>query len=382
MTEDKHHQALQWKKQYHTTTPIHKKLATLYMLTFYPGPSKVYPQVPRYVQEAYDAGVLSINHRSPEFVEISARTIGLVKEKLRVPDAYTVFYASSATECWEIISQSLVGQASYHVYNGAFGEKWFRYARQLQPQAEGYTFDRQQPLKLEAMQPPEDAEIICLTQNETSNGTAVAPGTLTSIRAKFPDTLITIDATSSLAGVDLPIDQADVWYASVQKCFGLPAGMAVLICSPRALEHATQLGENRHYNSLLYMQEQMQRWQTTHTPNVLNIYLLMRTLEARADIGEVNRQTNARYAAWIRFLSGIDAIQLLIDDEAIRSRTVIPIASDPETITRLRDQAKKSGIIVGNGYGDLKSSTLRIANFPAIEDHEIEQLKNFLQSFR
>ena len=351
------------------------------MISFYPGPSKVYPQIPRYVQEAYDQGMLSVNHRSAAFVALSARAIQLLKEKLRVPDDYTVFYTSSATECWEIISQSLVSKASYHVYNGAFGEKWFRYAQQLQPQAEGYAFDRQQPLALDRMQPPDDAEIICLTQNETSNGTAIAPAALANVRARFPDTLIAVDATSSMAGIHLPIAQADVWYASVQKCFGLPAGMALLIGSPRALEKARQVGENKHYNSWLLMQQHMERWQTTHTPNVLSIYLLMRTLEARPGMEETDRQTQERYTQWINFLSALDKVRLLIHDPALRSRTVIPIESDAETIHRLRDQAKAAGIMLGNGYGNLKPTTLRIANFPAIEDHEISQLADFLRSF-
>ena len=349
------------------------------MPTFYPGPSKVYPQVPQYVQEAYDTGVLGINHRSPEFVAISARAIQLVKEKLRVPNDYTVFYTSSATECWEIISQSLVTHTSYHVYNGAFGEKWYRYARQLQPRADGYAFDRQHPLTVEAIHPPKETEIIGLTQNETSNGTALTNSLLTAIRTLFPDPLIAVDATSSLAGIDLPINQADVWYASVQKCFGLPAGMAVLICSPRALKKAQKVGERNHYNSLLSMQEKMQAWQTTYTPNVLGIYLLMRTLEARESIEAINRRTQQRYARWIDFLSKLDGLRLLIDDPAARSQTVIPLASDPETINRLRDRAKAAGITLGNGYGDLKPTTLRIANFPAIEDHEIDQLKGFLR---
>jgi phosphoserine aminotransferase len=60
---------------------------------------------------------------------------------------------------------------------------------------------------------------------------------------------------------------------------------------------------------------------------------------------------------------------------------VIPIAADPETINKLREQAKHVGITLGNGYGDLKPTTLRIANFPAILDEEIDQLKNFLQAF-
>ena len=348
------------------------------MPTFYPGPSKVYPQVPHYVQEAYDAGVLSINHRSPEFVELSARAIRLVKDRLRVPEDYTVFYVSSATECWEIISQSLVQQASYHVYNGAFGEKWYHYAQRLQPHAERYAFDRQHPLALDGVQPSQDVEVLCLTHNETSNGTALANATLSTVRTQFTNVLIAVDATSSLAGVALPIDQADVWYASVQKCFGLPAGMAVMICSPRALAKAQQVGERNHYNSLLSMQEKMHDWQTTHTPNVLAIYLLMRTLEARESIEEVDRQTQRRYSEWIDFLTKHPTLHLLITDPAVRSQTVIPIESDVDTIDRLRNQAKAAGITLGNGYGDLKPTTLRIANFPAIGDHEIDQLREFL----
>ncbi len=351
------------------------------MISFYPGPSRVYSAVPRYVQEAYEEGVLSINHRSPEFVAISQRTVALVKEKLGVPDDYTVFYASSATECWEIISQSLVRHSSYHVHNGAFGQKWFRYAQQLQPRAEQYAFNFQQSLRASQLEPSSEAEVICLTHNETSNGTALPLATLADVRIRFPQPLIAVDATSSLAGVELPIALADVWYASVQKCFGLPAGMAVLICSPRALEKAQRVGENRHYNSLLYMQEQMQRWQTTHTPNVLGIYLLMRTLEDRAAIGEVDAQTQERYQQWVDFLSDMKKIHLLVNDPALRSRTVIPIEAEPETINQLREQARQAGITLGNGYGDLKATTLRIANFPAILDKEIEQLRNFLPGF-
>ncbi len=351
------------------------------MISFYPGPSRVYPAVPRYVQEAYEQGVLSINHRSPEFIAISQRTIALIKEKLNVPDNYTVFYVSSATECWEVISQSLVRHRSYHVHNGAFGQKWFRYAQQLQARAEQYVFNFRQPLRASQLEPSSEAEVICLTQNETSNGTALPAATLADVRVRFPEPLIAVDATSSLAGVELPIALADVWYASVQKCFGLPAGMAVLICSPRALEKAQRVGENRHYNSLLYMQEQMQRWQTTHTPNVLGIYLLMRTLEDRAAIGEVDAQTQERYQQWVNFLSELKEVRLLVEEPTLRSRTVIPIEAEPETIGRLRAQAKQAGFTLGNGYGDLKPTTLRIANFPALLDEEIEQLKNFLQEF-
>ena len=239
--------------------------------------------MPRYVQEAYEQGVLSINHRSEEFVTISQQTIALVKEKLNVPDDYTVFYVSSATECWEIISQSLVRHCSYHVHNGAFGQKWFRYAQQLQARADQYAFNFQQSLRASQLEPSSKRRCFASPTTKPRTARRSPAATLADVRIRFPEPLIAVDATSSLAGVELPIALADVWYASVQKCFGLPAGMAVLICSPRALEKAQRVGENQHYNSLLYMQEQMQRWQTTHTPNVLGIYLLMRTLQDRPD---------------------------------------------------------------------------------------------------
>ena len=225
------------------------------MISFYPGPSKVYLQIPEYVRDAYEQGVLSINHRSAEFVAISSRAIALVREKLDVPVDYTVFFASSSTECWEIISQSLVNQTSFHVYNGAFGEKWFQYAKKLQPKTKAYAFDLQETLAVDTLKIPDQTELIALTHNETSNGTALSHETLRAVRQRFSEPLIAVDATSSLAGVAVSVEQADIWYASVQKCFGLPAGLAVMLCSPRAIERAKQIGENDHYNSLLFMHE-------------------------------------------------------------------------------------------------------------------------------
>lgn len=351
------------------------------MISFYPGPSKVYPEVPQYVREAYDQGILSINHRSAAFVDMSERTIRLIRQRLHVPEDYMVFFTSSATECWEIISQSLVRQHSYHIYNGAFGAKWFSYAQKLQAIATDLSFDQEAAIDIAQLAPPEAAELIAITHNETSNGTAVSIQTLKQIRQKFPDRLIAVDATSSMAGVHLDFTQADVWYASVQKCFGLPAGMAVLICSPAAVAQALALQENRHYNSLPYMIEQMQHWQTTHTPNVMNIYLLMRTLENRPLIDQTEQLILQRYRAWIALIDVLPYVSLLVKNSTVRSKTVIALEAAPAVINQIRNAATEAGIVLGNGYGNLKPNTLRIANFPALEADEIRQLTSFLTSF-
>ncbi|WPP49680.1 aminotransferase class V-fold PLP-dependent enzyme [Catalinimonas niigatensis] len=351
------------------------------MISFYPGPSKVYAEVPAYVKEAYAQGILSTNHRSNEFVEISAYTISLLKAKLHIPEEYKVFYTSSATECWEIISQSLVKEESFHIYNGAFGEKWLQYAQKLQPGARHTAFELNETLLTEEIQVPATAELIALTHNETSNGTALTQEQIGSIKRIHPDKLVAVDATSSMAGVELEFSFADVWYASVQKCFGLPAGLALLVCSPQALEKAATVNERKHYNSLLYMQEMMEKWQTTYTPNVLNIYLLMRVMEMRPTIEHTEKLLLRRYQKWMDTFEDLTYADLLVKNETVRSKTVIPFQADKAVIDQLRTESKKAGLVLGNGYGSWKESSLRIANFPAIEDWEIEKLTDFLKSF-
>jgi phosphoserine aminotransferase len=49
------------------------------MISFYPGPSRVYDEIPKYVQDAARLGVMSINHRSEEFIAISKKTIALLQ---------------------------------------------------------------------------------------------------------------------------------------------------------------------------------------------------------------------------------------------------------------------------------------------------------------
>lgn len=350
------------------------------MISFYPGPSRVHDDIPRWTAEAARKGILSMNHRSPEFMKLVEETVSLLRKKLRVPKSYTVFFVSSATECWEIIAQSLIREGSTHVYNGAFGEKWFSYTKRLRPATQGIVFDMQEALPKELLTHTLP-ELICITQNETSNGTAVAPAIISALQKKYHEALIAVDATSSMAGIDLDFSKADIWFASVQKCFGLPAGLALLICSPRSLEHARQLNERLHYNSLTFMAEMMSRWQTTHTPNVLGIYLLNKALAAMKSIRDIDKETTLRARAWFAFLKAHTSLQPLIRKSTVRSKTVITLEGDPAFIQKLKHLALKRGLLLGDGYGEYKQNTIRIANFPAITNQEIDRLKRFLKVF-
>lgn len=349
------------------------------MISFYPGPSRVYDEIPDYVKDAYKRGILSMNHRNTEFVKLCEKTVKLLRSRLGVPPDYTIFFTSSATECWEIIAQSLTQGNSIHFHNGAFGEKWHQYANRIKPGALSNPFNKDEELyPLKAI---DTTDVICITQNETSNGTMVSTEIISRFREMNPDHLVAVDATSSMGGIVLDFKSADVWFASVQKCFGLPAGLAVLICSPKAIERCVALDERNHYNSLAFMNEMIAKWQTPFTPNVLGIYLLMRTLKNQDVIEHVDEKMNRRFNAWYSFFEKSESLKPYIKNHDVRSKTILTIEGTPDLIERIRMKALKKGFQLGAGYGQLKDTTFRIANFPAIKSKEIEEVQKFIKKY-
>lgn len=347
-------------------------------ITFYPGPSKVYASMPRYFEDAYRDGILSLNHRSSAFADMMQELKLQLVRTLEIPEGYHIMFASSATECWEIISQSVVTNSSYHIYNGAFGEKWLDYAQRLTPQSSGQAFPFDEVISVSHLSNITNEDVLCITQNETSNGSQVDMDTIRKIRSTFQDKILAVDATSSMGGIYLDISLADIWYASVQKCFGIPAGLAVMIVSEKAIAHATKKAEKNHYNSLLFSLENYHRNQAPYTPNVAGMYLLMRSLKDIASPKKVQGSITKQAENWYSFFEGMNQLRPLLNTGNHRSDTVIAIKGNPELIKELKAKSEKAGIIFGNGYGTWKENTFRIANFPAIVESEIVQAQQFL----
>ena len=344
------------------------------MLSFYPGPSKVHPEALGYIQEAFEQGIVSINHRSERFERLLEATFQELHQKWNIPSNYNIYFVSSATEAWEIVIQSLVREKSTHFYNGAFGKKWAHYAVAV---AESFEFSIDQSLVEVSRQiGPIQGDTLCLVQSETSNGTGQQIR-----RADYQlanDALIAVDATSSMGGIELPWNEADVWLASVQKCIGIPAGMGIVICSPKALARAKELNRSSHYNDVLFLEENRRLFQTQMTPNVLSIYLIYRLTQQMPKLSEIHRTTLAKMKVWIDFWDQRNDFSYLIERDELRLPTVLAIQGAPEKIEKLHTLCQSKGIELGKGYGEWKNTTFRIANFPAHTKEDIETLINHL----
>jgi len=351
------------------------------MISFSPGPSQVYPELPKYFQDAYDQDILSANHRSRVFMNMYQEVIQLFQEKLHLPPDYRLIFTSSATESWEIISQSLTRSGSYHLYSGSFGRKWFDYASHILPHTAGLKYSADEGFNVSDLRIPEDLDIVAITQNETANASQVPLETIEEIKRKFPDKLIAVDTTSSMAGIELDFHQGDIWFASVQKCFGLPAGLGILILSPRAIQRAQEIGEKGRYNSINFMLENADNYQTHYTPNVLGIYLLKRLLQNLEEIQFTDKRTRKRMQELENIVASQDKFRYLVKMPEFRSRTVLGILGDESLVDDIKKKAEKQGLILGSGYGGYKATSFRIANFPVISDEQFQKLSSFLKEY-
>lgn len=342
------------------------------MYNFYPGPSRIYPAVKGFAEEAFASGILEKNHRSDDFMLLLQECIDLFKDRLNVPPSYKVFFTSSATECWEICAQSFLKEGLFY-YNGAFGEKWKIYTERITGRVEAHAFDIGEEPRLAVG----EGKDVCIVANETSNGTALSPELIR--RAGAGAGLVVIDAVSSLGGTDHDISLGDIWITSSQKCLGLPSGMGIMILSPRALQRALEVNDHRYYNSALFIESNFNRFQTPYTPNIMAVYLLKRLLEGLENVMAISEKISRRAADIYRFLDSFEGGGALIRNPSARSSTVIAV-SCPEA-GRVSSYLSAQGVIIGKGYGRWQDSTFRIANFPAISDEDFEVLFDLLRNF-
>jgi phosphoserine aminotransferase len=352
-------------------------------LNFTPGPSQLYFTAEDHVKKAFRDGIPSLSHRTKEFESISREATEGLRELLQVPGNYQIVFCASATEIWERAIQNLVEENSHHLVNGAFSKKFFETASQLNKRpsktevklGEGFG---------EIMIP--STELIALTQNETSTGVSLSMDYVNSFRDKNPDTLIVVDAVSSLPYATFDYSKVDSVFFSVQKGFGLPAGLGIWMVNERCIAKAESLLSKGvsigSYHSLPSLISMANKNQTPETPNVLGIYLLSRIVQdmLRRGIQIIRKETEYKAAILYQALNTHPVLKPFVKDDSWRSKTVVVAESGDQT-ERVTKHLIQKGMQPGDGYGSAQTHQLRFANFPAHSKEQYELLVDALSDF-
>lgn len=363
--------------------------------SFAPGPSQPAPGLAEAAARAFADGLPAWNHRSPEFTALMRRLDGDLRRLLSLPEAWSLWFVSSASYGMELALRNLVRERAWGLDYGAFSRRFAEIGGLLGrhvscawlPEGEGLLGRTDDPAGWLRERADPDAEAWLLCHNETATGAALPLERLAPVAAGDP--LRLVDAVSIGGAVALPLDVADLWLIGAQKAFGCPPGLALLLASPRARERAAELAAEGRDTGAWFSFERLEangrRFQAPCTPNTLGLALLAESAAWLAGRGmpEIEAETRAKSARLQGWLEAHPALEPLVSVAADRSPTVTALRfRDGRPTARLRASLAAEGLVVGGGYGPLKDSTLRVATFPAHRPEAVEELLATLDRLR
>lgn len=325
-----------------------------------------------------------VGHRSIDF----ANTYGNIQ-----PSLQSVFGTSrpvflSTSSAWGVMEgaiRNLVQKKALNLCCGAFSDKWHDVTLRCGKEAEKIQVPWGKHICPEAVRDKlaeGGFDTVTLVHNETSTGVMNPLAEIAAVVNEFPDTLLVVDAVSSLSAVPVDMDRLnlDVVLADTQKALALPPGMVVFAISEIALERAHNTPDRGFYFDFIEFEQNAAKNNTPTTPAISIIYALQQKMHAIQQEGLDNRfKRHAKLNDMIHnWVSKHDFKHFA--EEGFRSKTLTAISNNkaidiPNFIETLR---KKHNVLINGGYGKLQGKTFRISNMGNETESTIAELIEML----
>jgi aspartate aminotransferase-like enzyme len=347
---------------------------------FIPGPVKVNEDVLQQLAQP------TLGHRLKEYSQLHSETVQMLKNIL-FTEQNVFLSTSSASGIWEAAIRNCVGpdETLLATCCGAFSDKWADVAKSCGKNIEQLKVDWGKPITPEMV----DGKLatgkyaaVTLVYNETSTGLTNPLCEISKMmKEKYPDVLVFVDAVSAMVGLPLHFDKLgwDVAFASVQKAFAVPPGLAVAAVSNRALEKSKDVPNRGYYFDFQLWAKSDQKSQTLVTPNIPHIMALNYQCEKLLKEGMEN--VWARHEQMGEFVrSWAKENFALFCEEKYASNTLTAVKNTrginvAETINAIQ---QKHNTVFGNGYGKLKEQAFRIAHMGDITLDDLKELLGWI----
>jgi predicted phosphoserine aminotransferase len=348
---------------------------------FVPGPVDVADEI----LQAQAAPMLP--HRSKEF-EAIYRRVSEKSQQLFFTQHRVFLTASSGTGLQEAAIRNFVDKKVLSCVNGAFADRWYEVALANGKDVEKLSEEWDQPIRPDRVADSVKRggfEALTVVHNETSTGLENPVKEIAAaVRAVAPETLILVDAVSSLAGAKIEMDAwgLDMVLTSSQKCLALPPGLALGAVSDRAMKRAEKIENRGWYFDLVRMEKHRLKDSSPATPAMSLIFALDKQLDRI--LAEGLEKRFARHSAMAkRVQDWAEARDLsMYAPEGFRSQTVTTIKNERGwDVSALNKFLQERGMRIANGYGALKNVTFRIAHMGEIQMEDIDELLKAMDEF-
>jgi alanine-glyoxylate transaminase/serine-glyoxylate transaminase/serine-pyruvate transaminase len=343
---------------------------------FIPGPTNI----PEVLRKACD--MPTIDHRSPLFGQILHPARAGVQEILKSETAEVFIFPSTGTGGWETALTNCLsaGDGVLAARNGMFSHRWIdmcqRHGLEVQvvetPWGHGLPADRY--AEILTADKSHKIKAVLATHNETATGVKsdIAAVRAALITANHPAMLF-VDGVSSIGSMDFRFDDwgVDVAVAGSQKGFMLPAGLAIVGFSKKAMA-ATKTGTlPRTFFDVHDMAKGYDNNAYPYTPavgllNGLNVACDMLLKEGLENV--FARHT--RIASGVRAAVDAWGLKLCAASPDVYSDTVSAICT-PEGFNAtsiVSHAADTYGVAFGVGLGEVAGKVFRIGHLGSLTD--------------
>jgi alanine-glyoxylate transaminase/serine-glyoxylate transaminase/serine-pyruvate transaminase len=343
---------------------------------FIPGPTNI----PEAIRKACD--MPTMDHRSPAFAEILHPAIAGVRAVMGQTGGETFIFPATGTAGWEaaIANTLSPGDRVLAARNGMFSHKWIDMCQRFGLRVtqidvhwgEGAPVDTFE----EALRADQAGEIkaVLVTHNETATGVVSdVAGVRRALDAAGHGALLMVDGVSSIGSMPFRFDdwRVDAAVTGSQKGFMLPAGLAIVGLSEKAIAASKTAGLPRTFLSFDDMRKGYAANAYPYTPAVglMNGLKLSTGMLLEEGLDAVYAR-HARIADGVRAAVGAWGLALCAKSPDLYSNTVTAVRT-PEGFDASRIvevAARDYGMAFGTGLGDVAGQVFRIGHLGMLTD--------------
>ncbi|MDF1765906.1 MAG: alanine--glyoxylate aminotransferase family protein [Gammaproteobacteria bacterium] len=333
-----------------------------------PGPSDVNPRILEALSRP------TIGHLDPAFIDMMDQVKVLLQSAFKTENELTLPVSAPGSAGMETAFANLLerGDKAIVCQNGVFGGRMKENVERCGAEAVMVQDEWGTPVDLnkveEALKANPDAKLLAFVHAETSTGVRSDAKALCELARKY-DCLSVVDAVTSLAGIELRVDDwgIDAIYSGTQKCLSCVPGIAPVSFSERA---AKVIRERKTpvQSWFLDLNLVMGYWGGStkrayhHTAPVNSLYALHESLVIVQEEGIENAW--ARHARNHRSLAaGIEALGLSFVVEEEYRLPQLNLVRFPDTVD---DAAVRAALLqdydleIGSGLGAFAGKVWRI----------------------
>jgi alanine-glyoxylate transaminase / serine-glyoxylate transaminase / serine-pyruvate transaminase len=236
------------------------------------------------------------DHRSPVFPNLFKPILADLKKIFRTEAGQCFVFPATGTAGWEIaLTNCLNPGDKVIIYRfGQFGHLWMDMARKLGFDVEVHEVEWGKGIPLDHLEARlkedknHEIKAVLATHNETSTGvTSKIGGVRKAMDAAGHPALLFVDGVSSIASLEFRMDDwgVDGAISGSQKGFMLPAGLAILAFSQKALQASETTTYPRAFFSLKDQMNSNKDGYTPYTPSTPMLHGLRKSLDLLLEEG-------------------------------------------------------------------------------------------------